>query len=79
MNEWCKIIEVDGKTVLFYAEPDTENDADKTKLHQIYRTEDGIFADVAVTNIDEEIEIVVAACDEEKARGIIAAVERLLG
>lgn len=77
--KFAKIIEVDGEQVLFYIEPNNDQDPPCETLHQIVRI-DGVCADIkmdgmtyaqadkAFNGIGEEAALVVLNC----VRGLLA-------
>lgn len=75
MSDFAKIIVVDGEQVLFYTEPDPEDET-KTKLHQIAQP-DGLVADVALGGIKDDTGLLDRIGDAE-ARSVLQIIRQFV-
>ncbi len=79
MAAFAKLFEVDGEQVLFFREPDTDNEADDREiLHQVVNI-DGVCADIKLcgmtyANVDKAFDML----DEHSARGVLKTVRDIL-
>lgn len=72
MADFAKIVVVDGVQVLFYTEPDPEDD-EKTKLNQITQV-DGLVANIACGGIADDTGL-LDRIGEPEARQVIKIVQ----
>lgn len=76
MSDFAKIVVVDGEQVLFYTEPDSEDET-KTKLHQIAQP-DGLVADIALGGIADDTGL-IDRIGETEARNVLKIIREFMG
>ena len=76
MDDFAKIIKVDGYQVLFYLEPDNE-EGSREKLHQIVR-KGGLCVDATVYSLThKEADKLFEGIDESSAKMLLMFVDNL--
>jgi hypothetical protein len=74
---FAKIVEVDGRQVLFYIESDTVYDG-KAKVNQIVRV-DGLEINAALHGLTyEQADEILAERNEDSARAVVAFAQQIL-
>jgi predicted HAD superfamily Cof-like phosphohydrolase len=78
-ERWCKIVEVDGEQVLFWAGGDPENEG-KLIIHQVTQPMDGaVVVDASASNLPQDFAMrMVGQVGEDHARKIVSMVAQTI-